>query len=527
MASSAEQRLNDLVRVSRELSGDKPLPELFQNVIGLICETTGADGGTLYMHDNKQDTLKAVLLKNISLGMSSVVEQFDPLSVTGFIEVPLTQDAVGTRSAKISASSFLQQRIIAVQDVNTNKEFDFAGVHAFDKQNNYKTESIIAFPINANNVMIGVMQVINPRRECFEEEYLEFLETLTGQIAIALNNAVLIKEGENLLGAIVQMIGMAIDEKSPHTAGHCYRVTELTLLLADATARETAGPYAAFTMSEVEREELRMAALLHDVGKVITPNHILEKRTKLYSLTDRVELLNERVYMWAISAELEALKKAVIANGRKDLIASSHAAHGPSQEDLAFLDSVNKGLVVMTNENMEKLNDISSRTIRRYHGQNDAAEQTTNVIMKEDLLNLQTFRGTLNPEERKIMEDHVKSTIRLLSSIPWPRKFSRLVEYAGHHHEKMDGTGYPNKITGDEMSVPARILGIADRFEGMSAPDRPYRSKKMSLAQVMRIMTSMSTDGEIDPDLFEIFCKHKIYLDYGKKYLDESLIDCE
>lgn len=524
MSSHIEQRFNELIQVSRELSGDKPLPELFQGVINLVCESTGADGGTLYMYDNKQDTLKAVLLTNFSLGMNSVVKEFDPLAASGFLEVPLRREDEGA-SAKISASAFLQRRVIAVEDVGASDEFDFAGVRAFDRANNYKTERIIAFPLNANNVLVGVMQVINPRRECFAAEYLDFLNTLSGQIAIALNNAVLIKEGENLLGAIVQMIGMAIDEKSPHTAGHCYRVTELTMMLADAAARENDGALADFQMGEVEREELRMAALLHDVGKVITPDHILEKRTKLYSLTDRIELLNERIHMWTTFAELEALKKAVADAGREDLLESLNNAHAPSRADLEFLDAVNKGLTPMTPDNMEKLGAISSRTIRKPDDGGGAVNE--NVILKEDLSNLQTFRGTLNPEERKIMEDHVKSTIRLLSSIPWPRKYSRLVEYAGHHHEKLDGTGYPNKINGDEMSTPARILGIADRFEGMSAPDRPYRSRKMTLSQVLKIMTSMSKDGEIDPDLFDVFLKNKIHLAYGRKYLDESLIDCE
>ncbi len=521
MASQIGRRFDELIKVSRELSGDKPLPRLFQGVIDIVCKSTGSDGGTLYMYDNKQDTLKAVLLTNFSLGMHSVVEEFDPLVITGFLEVPLRgEDA--ERSNKISAAAFLQQRVIAVPDVGKNTEFDFAGVHAFDRANNYKTGRIIAIPLHANNIQVGVMQVINPDIKCFEEDYLEFLETLAGQIAIALNNAVLIREGENLLSAIVQMIGMAIDEKSPHTAGHCYRVTELTMMLADAAMSEKSGPLSDFQMSEVEREELRMAALLHDVGKVVTPDHILEKRTKLYSLSDRIEVLEERINMWRNHLELEAIKKAVVAAGRQDLLEEATKNLSASlREDISFLDDVNKGAIVMTSENLERLGAISSRTISHF-----SDETEKNVIEKQELSDLQTFRGTLNPEERKIMEGHVKSTIRFLSSIPWPRKFSRLVEYAGQHHEKINGTGYPHKINGDGLSIPARILGIADRFEGISAPDRPYRSKKMMLSQVLKIMTSMSREGEIDSDLYDIFIKHKIHMTYGRKYLDDSMIDC-
>ena len=509
---------DELIRVSRELSSGKPLPQLFQGVINIICESTGADGGTLYMYDGKQHMLKAVLLTNFSLKMNSVVEEFDPLVVSGFIELPL--DDEDGQSSKIAASAFLNRKVIAVADVSDNRDYDFGGMRAFDKSNNYATKSIIAFPLIANNVNVGVLQVINPREECFEPDYLEFLEILCGQISIALNNAVLIKEGENLLGAIIEMIGMAIDEKSPHTAGHCYRVTELTLMLADAVSREKSGPYANFTMTETEREELRMAGLLHDMGKVITPTHILEKQTKLYSLTDRIEVLMNRAHMWAISSELRALKNNVREAGREDLLKMSE--HPRAKKDIEFLTDVNDGSVMMTADNMAKLDEIANRAI-------DVPEENSlgnKMILKEDMKNLQTFRGTLNPEERKIMEDHVNSTIRLLSSIPWPRKFSRLVEYAAHHHEKMDGTGYPNKVGADDLSTPARILGIADRFEGMSAPDRPYRKKKMTLSQVLKIMESMSKDGEIDPDLFEIFKRNKIHLTYGRKYLDESLVDC-
>ncbi|MGI9306149.1 MAG: HD domain-containing phosphohydrolase [Gammaproteobacteria bacterium] len=520
----AQDRFNDLLKVSRELSGGKPLPALFQGVIDIVCESTGAEGGTLYMYDNKQETLKAVLLTNRPLNMNSVVDEFDPLSVSGFIEVPLHREEGAL--AKISAAAFLERRAMAVPDVNNNSDFDFAGVRAFDAQNNYKTERVIAFPLNANNTMVGVMQVINPRRECLDADYLEFLETLSGQIAIALNNAILIKEGENLLGAIVRMISMAIDEKSPHTAGHCYRVTELTMLLADAAVKEKAGKYADFILDGQEREELRMAALLHDVGKVITPTHILEKRTKLYSLTDRIELLNDRVHMWRVSTELAELKKAVKKAGREDLLENVKDDFGPPREDISFLDAVNKGEVPMTPDNMEKLEAISNRIIRRESESDEAKVVKEKIIVGDDLSNLQTFRGTLNPEERRIMEDHVRSTIRLLSSIPWPRKFSRLVEYAGHHHEKLNGGGYPNKVGAEHLSVPARILGIADRFEGMSAPDRPYRSKKMTLSQVLKIMRSMCEEDEIDKDLFGIFLGHKIHLTYGRKYLEDSLVDC-
>lgn len=516
MFSPLNKRLSELLQVSREISGDKPLPELFQGVIRIICESTGADGGTLYMHDSKQNVLKAVLLTNRSLGIEEVVPEFDPLVVEGLLEVPLSAEA---GADKISAAAFLRRELIAVPDVASNDAFDFSGVHAFDRQHSYKTARIIAAPMYASHASVGVLQIINPSPECFVPDHLEFLEALAGQVATALHNAVLIREGENLLLALVRMVGMAIDEKSPHTAGHCQRVTELTMMLARAAADEKEGPLAAFAMDDVGFEELRMAALLHDVGKVITPNHILEKRTKLHSLGDRMEILRERLSRWRAETELEALKNAVRDAGHTCLLDAARTP--PSAEDEEFLDSVNRGLSAMDADNIEKLRKISARTVC------NGSKGGESIIPHRDMADLQTFRGTLNPEERKIMEDHAKSTIRLLSSIPWPRKYWRLVEYAGRHHEKMDGTGYPNRVGAEHLSVPARILGLADRFEGMSAPDRPYRSRKMKMSQVLSIMEKMSKGGEIDPDLYALFIKNKIHISYARKYLDDSLIDCD
>lgn len=329
--------------------------------------------------------------------------------------------------------------------------------------------------------------------------------------------------GENF---VTGMVGMAIDEKSPHTSGHCYRVTEVTMMLADAVEQEMVD----FEMSTSDREALKMAALLHDVGKIITPDHILEKPTKLFTLTDRIEHLIDRLHMWRISEELDALKKNVIAAGRKDLLPSSKESDvSQLNSDIDLLKEVNTGNLFMDEEVMNKLENISSRVIAHTQPpteKNDEQDGREKVVARKDLSDLQILRGTLNPRERKIMEEHASITIRLLSSIPWPKKYSRVVEYAGNHHEKMNGAGYPNRLSASELSIPSRILGIADRFEGLSAPDRPYRSRKMTLSRVLDIMQSMSDEGEIDADLYRIFLKSKIHLKYGHQFLDNALVDC-
>ena len=526
--------MGELVRIGKALSSGRPFRELFTEIMAILRRATAAEGGTLYIYDNKSETLKAVVLINEPLKFESVVPDFDPLVAKGFIELPVTGAATGA----IAARCFAARRIIMVDDVEKNKEFDFANVRKFDRENNYRTRAMTVFPlVSQDDKVIGVLQLINPDPETAKRR-MEFLSLLAAQIGIALNNALLVSEAQNLLASLVRMVVVAIDEKSPHTAGHCQRVTELTMMFADTLEKESEGPFAGFSMSEEERRELRMAALLHDVGKIITPSHILDKPTKLFTIYDRVGLLRERVRAWKLARDHAALKERVRAAGMSELIDDSEDAESRRwQDDIDFLTGLNTNAVMMNPEAERRLEEIASRRIPPLDGEKgkvgadggDAAsgESGARLLESDEKRDLAIRRGTLNSEERKVMEEHVAISIRLLQSIPWPRNLRRLVEYAGSHHENINGTGYPNRLRGDQMSVPARILGIADRFEGISAPDRPYRAVKMTLSRVMKIMTAMRDDEHIDPDLFEVFERRKVYLDYARRHLPPELIDCD
>ena len=532
--SASPGEMGELVRIGKALSSGRPFRELFTEIMAILRRATAAEGGTLYIYDNKSETLKAVVLINEPLKFESVVPDFDPLVAKGFIELPVTGAAAGA----IAARCFAARRIIMVDDVESNDEFDFANVRKFDRENNYRTRAMTVFPlVSQDDKVIGVLQLINPDPETAKRR-MEFLSLLAAQIGIALNNALLVSEAQNLLASLVRMVVVAIDEKSPHTAGHCQRVTELTMMFADTLEKESEGPFAGFSMSEEERRELRMAALLHDVGKIITPSHILDKPTKLFTIYDRVGLLRERVRAWKLARDHAALKERVRAAGMSELIDDSEDAESRRwQDDIDFLTGLNTNAVMMNPEAEQRLEEIASRRIPPLDGEKgkvgadggDAAsgESGARLLESDEKRDLAIRRGTLNSEERKVMEEHVAISIRLLQSIPWPRNLRRLVEYAGSHHENINGTGYPNRLRGDQMSVPARILGIADRFEGISAPDRPYRAVKMTLSRVMKIMTAMRDDEHIDPDLFEVFERRKVYLDYARRHLPPELIDCD
>ena len=527
-ADSSRGQLEELVRVGKALSSGRPFPELFTEVMTILRRAVRAEGGTLYIYDNKAESLKAVVLINEPLNFKSVVADFDPLVAKGFIELPVSRGRAGA----IAARCFMERQIIVVNDVETEERFDFSNVRTFDRENNYKTRAMAVFPLVAqDDNVIGVLQLINPDPEILASR-MEFLSSLAAQIGIALNNALLVSEAQNLLASLVRMVVVAIDEKSPHTAGHCQRVTELTMMFADALERENEGPFAEFKMSDEEKRELRLAALLHDVGKIITPAHILDKPTKLFTIYDRVGLLRERLRAWKLARDYAALKERVRGAGMESLIPESEDEESRRwQDDMDFLTGVNRNTVFMDAAAEERLEEIGARRIPMMNGEGDSGDVSgaggDNVLQADEKSDLAIRRGTLNPKERKVMEEHVAISIRLLQSIPWPKNLRRLVEYAGSHHENMNGTGYPNKLRGEQMSVPARILGIADRFEGISAPDRPYRAVKMTLSRVMKIMNAMRDDEHIDSDLFDVFVRRKVYMDYARRHLPAELIDCD
>ena len=542
---ASRNQLAELVRVGKVLSSGLQFPELFTEIMTILRRAVRAEGGTLYIYDNKSESLKAVVLINEPLSFESVVPEFDPLVAKGFIELPVSRGRAGA----VAVRSFLERRIIVVDDVESESrddDLDFSNVRKFDRENNYRTRAMAVFPlVSQDDKPIGVLQLINPDPEVAARR-MEFLSLLAAQIGIALNNALLVSEAQNLLASLVRMVVVAIDEKSPHTAGHCQRVTELTMMFAEAVEKEDQGPCADFSMTDEERRELRLAALLHDVGKIITPSHILDKPTKLFTIYDRVGLLRERVRAWKLARDHAALKERVRAAGMEKLIAEAGEEDEESrrwQDDIDFLNGVNRNTVMMNEDAARRLEEIAARRIPPLDGEGGGGSGGDGegesggggeseilggrVMEAEEKRNLEIRRGTLNPEERKVMEEHVAISIRLLQSIPWPRNLRRLVEYAGSHHENMNGTGYPNKLRGEQMSVQARILGIADRFEGISAPDRPYRAVKMTLSRVMRIMHAMRDDNHIDADLFEVFLRRKVYMDYARRHLPPELIDCD
>jgi HD-GYP domain-containing protein (c-di-GMP phosphodiesterase class II) len=380
---------------------------------------------------------------------------------------------------------------------------------------------------NHEDEIIGVLQLINARGgdgqlAGFSDTDRRLAESLASQAAVVLTNRLLIARLERLFESFIGLINAAIDDKSPYTGGHCERVPQLTMLLADATARTTEGPLAGFTMDEQQRYELRIAALLHDCGKVTTPVHVVDKATKLETLFDRIQLVDTRIELARREAEVEHLRAQVWAleQGQAAPEASALRARLDAlAEAREFLRRVNIGGEAMSPADQQRVRDLAAQWSVTV-----ATGERVPLLTADEVENLTIARGTLTAAERQVINRHIELTIQMLEALPWPRHLRNVPEFAGGHHERMDGKGYPRGLTGDQMSVQARMMAIADVFEALTARDRPYKPGK-SLTEALTILGQMSVGGHIDPELFDVFVRERVYAEYARQFMNEEQID--
>jgi len=373
-----------------------------------------------------------------------------------------------------------------------------------------------------------VLQLINAQDRksgkivSFSKDDQQLLESLASQAAIALTNRRLIEQLEELFEAFIQLINTAIDDKSPYTGGHCARVPALTMMLAEAVNRTTQGPLKDFVMTDKDRHELKIAGLLHDCGKITTPVHVVDKATKLHTLFDRIHLIDTRFEVLKRDSEiamLQAIAAAGSNSGKAESVRRTHQAQIAQLElDREFLHHCNVGVEAMSATDQQRV-----RAIANYQWC-DITGMVGNFLSADEVENLTIRAGTLTAAEREIINHHIVVTIKMLESLPWPRHLTHVPEYAGGHHERMDGKGYPRGLTREQMSVQARVMGIADIFEALTAKDRPYKEGK-TLTESLTILGNFKLNGHVDPDLFDIFIREKVYLDYAKKFLTPEQTD--
>ncbi|GAB1414175.1 MAG: hypothetical protein AMXMBFR31_24790 [Candidatus Desulfobacillus denitrificans] len=520
------ERLNE---IGAALSHERDIDKLLESILVAAKTITHADGGTLYRMTEDERSLRFEIMHNDSLKIALGGTSGNPIP---FPPLPLRTESGEENNSMVAAYAAIHQKTVNIDDAYEAEGFDFSGTRKFDARTGYRSQSFLTVPMkNHENAVIGVLQLINSidpdngKVVPFSAADQRLAESLASQAAIALTNRQLIDQLEKLFESFIQLINVAIDEKSPYTGGHCERVPVLTMMLAEAVNETQEGPLAGFGMTDKDRYELKIAGLLHDCGKVTTPVHVVDKATKLQTLFDRIHLVDTRFEVLKRDAEIAVLKARLALREARDTQADAALDENLSAQlqrldaDREFLRQANIGGELMTPEDQARVSRIGTgyRWI-------DVDGKPANFLSDDELENLNIRAGTLTQKERETINYHIVATIKMLEQLPWPKHLKNVPEYAGGHHERMDGKGYPKGLTREQMSVQARVMGIADIFEALTARDRPYKPGK-TLSESLKILGNFRLNGHIDPDLFDVFVRQKVYLKYAARFLDPEQID--
>jgi HD-GYP domain-containing protein (c-di-GMP phosphodiesterase class II) len=569
-----ETRYRRLIELGIALSAERNHDRLMETILLGAKELTNSDGGTLYLTSEDGQELDFKIVRNDSLRIALGGTTGQSVS---FPAVRLFDDAGEPNHKNVCSHAALSASTVNIVDAYDSDKFDFTGTKAFDTRNGYRSTSFLTVPLtNHGGDVVGVLQLINARGPSgetipFSPEITPLVEALASQAAVALDNQMLLDAQKNLFTAFIQVISKAIDAKSSYTGGHCDRVPKLTNMLTRAAAEATIGPFAEFHLSGDEWYELEVAGGLHDCGKVTTPEYVVDKATKLETLYNRIHEIRTRFEVVKRDVEISFLRAVALGGDKQSLEAERDRRLAELDADYAFVAECNVGGEFMAPEKVDRLKAIAAVTWQRtlddgiglsWEEGHRKPPQKPNLPATESLLadkpehiipfeksaatsnkgngfkikppeykfnlgeiyNLSISRGTLTAEDRFHINDHIVQTIKMLEALPFPKTLKRVPEWAGGHHEKMDGTGYPKGLTRDQMSVPARIMAIADIFEALSARDRPYKTPK-KLSECVKIMSFMKKDNHIDPELFELFLTSGVYKHYAEIFLLPEQID--
>jgi len=549
--------IREFLDIGATISAERNFDRLQERVLIETIAATDSSAGVIYLFDDDARVLHPVAART---GSGSATAQPVALADTTLADHPVRRAASEGRTIVTPVGyerARMQQWFGSMGDVAESGLL-----------------TIVAVPLrNRDGDVIGVLCLQNDSSDGLPQEQVSFIEALSGTAAIAIENQALLRAQKMLLESFIRLVAGAIDAKSPYTGGHCQRVPELARMLAHAACESRVGPFRDFSMSDDEWEALHIAAWLHDCGKVTTPEYVVDKATKLETIYDRLHEIRMRFEVLKRDAEIDYWKKLTDGGAREPLRAALEAIWRELDDEFALVAACNEGGEVMAAADVARLERIARRTWMRTlddriglsHEERARKEGTPasglpvaeplladkpeHIIartaesgtMREnrfgfrvgvpahrynrgELYNLRVGRGTLTEEERYKISEHVEQTIIMLSQLPFPKHLRNVPEIAGGHHEKLDGTGYPKRLTREEMSLPARMLAIADIFEALTAADRPYKKGK-TLSEAIAVMQRMRKDGHIDPDLFELFLTSGVYRAYAERFLRPSQID--
>jgi len=503
------EKIKSLTQIGAALSAEHNIDRLLEMILEEGRRLTNADGGTVYIMSDDEKTLQFAIVQNDSLKL----RMSETAGEITWNPVELYNNDGTPNYSNVSSYAVLSGEIVNIPDVYHAEQFNFEGTRRFDSETGYRSQSMLVVPMrNHENDIIGILQLLNARDKekkktiPFSLECQELAEALASDAAIALTNNRLIVDLQNLFESFVKTIATAIDEKSPYTGDHGRGVVKLTMLIAEKINEVHGGPFKDVYFDKDQINELRISAWLHDVGKVAVPEYVMDKPTKLRTVYDRIELLKTRFEIIKRDLEINLLRKG---RDKKDISNTETSFEDYEnelerlKEDYHFISAINQGAEFMSDEDIQRVQDIAGRKWVM-----DGERQT--LLNDDEVQNLITRKGTLTDAERDVMNSHAAITFKMLSQMPFPKKLKNVPAYASSHHERLNGTGYPLGLKGDEIPLQARILALADVFEALTARDRPYREGNTE-AQAIKILGFMVKDNHLDADIFDLFVEEKLW----------------
>jgi len=474
-----------LNKIGIALSSQRNLNKLLNLIVEEIIDFADCDAASLYIREYNPDQLIFQAAKNMTM------EKRNSQSMGQFKAFP-----VALQKKSIAGYTAITGEIINIPDCyNLPVECEYQFNKSYDEMNSYRTVSMLSVPMKtADGNILGVIQLINKFDKNqqiipFSQEFEEIITSLASQAAVAITNVRLLQQNKDLYKALVSSFSEAIEARSPHTAGHSKRVAYICLLIANEISKLQSGRYAGHKFTRDEIEELRIAALLHDIGKIAVPEVVLEKVNKLTPEQVEVILLRFeciKYYLQNSSASKEEIQQA--------------------EDDLKFILLKNiPGF--MSDADLKRLSAIADKNYLDFHG------ESKKWLSEKEHYFLKVVKGNFTPEEYKIMQNHVVHTYDILQNIPFTEELENIPSFAGSHHEMLNGTGYPKQIQAEDIPLQARIMAVADIFEALTAADRPYKPA-IPLEKSLDILRMEVKSGRLDADLVDLFIEHKLYDQY-------------
>lgn len=600
--TSSDGALFEILGIATAISEAGDLRSLLHRILRRARVLTAADAGSIFLVEKAEkrhfgappmevtepqpgDQLWFAVSQNATLDARASAEDLDAIEgEVHDIRFPITPE-------RLVGWSALTGDVLNIADAyQLDPALPYRFDSGMDQQLGYRSVSILSLPLRiSSGEVVGVLQLINRKKDpeamltpetakaltqSFSSFDQDLMEALASLAAVCVQRTQLLEGQEKLIDAIIALVAGAIDAKSPYTGGHCERVPELAVMLAEAAEAAQDGPLADFTLGSPQAwREFRTGAWLHDCGKVTTPEYVVDKATKLEANYNRIHEIRTRFEVLLRDARIARLEGLLAGGDRDDLDRRLAEREAQLQEQFAFIAASNVGGEFFDPTKVERLREIGRQTWLRHYDDTiglaweehqrriahpPAAEirPVTEMLLADqpwhriprranelpdpsygfrmdvpvdafnygELHNLAVSRGTLTDEERFKINDHIVQTIVMLERLPFPSNLSRVAEYAGTHHETLRGDGYPRRLAADQLSVPARIMAIADIFEALTAADRPYKKAKM-LSESVKILASFRDGGHIDPDLFALFLQSGVYRRYAERFLKPEQLD--